>query len=384
MASISSAVSNFAASSSVKSEKIEECNILVKKIVQDENADIDVIIFSMEYRPVLFHVYRSSFLAHNNAAVEVTRNLILRNYFFHRHYELAEKFIQATALAMNTTESGFDKVQSENFSVNLNCTYSSESQISQFFLYVAIVKTVLLKYSEANAYIEQAKRKNNLNDESEKSILIAKFSILIRLLNANYYVRKEEFSLVQQSSLQSYFNLAACFHTGEVQEFQSVLDKYSTIFREDNTLEIVHRLFNNMIKITLIKITKSYSRISLNAIASKLAIPIASLNEVKYIVMKAIKDKVINSKIDFETQDLISYQVNDVYHTTQPLFDLQNGFERNMLNQAVVCRSIESIQIEDDKKDKAEEERKKVIEANEKDLAKAMEEGIDSDVEWMD
>ena len=71
-----------------------------------------------------------------------------------------------------------------------------------------------------------------------------------------------------------------------------------------------------MLKTGLRKISTSYSRISLADIAEKLHLPSATAAE--YICAKAIRDGVIEAKIDHEQGFLTSQELLDVYSTEEP------------------------------------------------------------------
>lgn len=77
-----------------------------------------------------------------------------------------------------------------------------------------------------------------------------------------------------------------------------------------------------MLKTGLRKISTSYSRISLADIAEKLHLSSATAAE--YICAKAIRDGVIEAKIDHENGYLTSHELVDIYSTEEP----QNAFHK--------------------------------------------------------
>ena len=74
--------------------------------------------------------------------------------------------------------------------------------------------------------------------------------------------------------------------------------KYKEKFIKDGTFMLIGRLRHNVIKAGIKRINASYSCISLEDIASKLCLD--SPSDALYTVAKAIKDKVIEAKIDYE------------------------------------------------------------------------------------
>ena len=79
---------------------------------------------------------------------------------------------------------------------------------------------------------------------------------------------------------------------------------------------MVHRLQHTVIKFGLKKINIAYSKISLSDIQKKLSLD--SVEETEQIVAKAIRDGVIDAKIDHDNQCILSLPLTDVYTSNEP------------------------------------------------------------------
>lgn len=59
---------------------------------------------------------------------------------------------------------------------------------------------------------------------------------------------------------------------GNIQGFNAVLEEYSEVFKRDETLTLIVRLRQNVIKTAIRQISLTYSRISIKGIAQKLQV----------------------------------------------------------------------------------------------------------------
>ena len=74
---------------------------------------------------------------------------------------------------------------------------------------------------------------------------------------------------------------------GDLAQFHQVVAQYMEAFQQDKCYTLVKRLGHNVVKTGLRKIAVSYSRISLQDIASKLHLPSAA--SAAYVCAKAIR-----------------------------------------------------------------------------------------------
>lgn len=119
-----------------------------------------------------------------------------------------------------------------------------------------------------------------------------------------------------RSSLKPYLYLTQAVRNGDLQQFELVMTKYGDAFKADKNYTLVQRLSHNVLKTGLRKLSIAYSHISLADIATKLRL--GSTSAAEYICAKAIRDGVIEAKIDHETNCLTSVDVVDLYATEEP------------------------------------------------------------------
>jgi 26S proteasome regulatory subunit N3 len=87
-----------------------------------------------------------------------------------------------------------------------------------------------------------------------------------------------------RKSLQPYFQLTQAVRTGNLARFNEVLEKFDNNFMKENTWALIIRLRHNVIKTGVKMMSLSYSKISLDAIASKLQLD--SAVDAEFIVAK--------------------------------------------------------------------------------------------------
>jgi len=138
-----------------------------------------------------------------------------------------------------------------------------------------------------------------------------------------------------RSALKPYLQLTQAVRVGDLDAFHAVVKQNGDIFRADKTLTLIQRLRHNVIKTGLRKINISYSRIHLADICAKLRLD--NVEDVEFIVAKAIRDGVIDATIDHEGSFIQSKENSDVYSTQEPLdaFHARINFCLKMHNEAV-------------------------------------------------
>lgn len=130
---------------------------------------------------------------------------------------------------------------------------------------------------------------------------------------------------------------------GDIEAFNRALSTHSAVFTQDRTLSLVHRLRHNVIKTALRTLSLAYSRISLGDVRAKLALD--SEEDAEYIVAKAIRDGVVQARIDHDRGEMTSREGGDVYSTGEPVreFDRRIGFLLDLYNQSVKVRRPPSL-----------------------------------------
>ena len=130
------------------------------------------------------------------------------------------------------------------------------------------------------------------------------------------------------------------------------------------------RLEQNVVKTGLRRLNVSYSRISLNDVKVRLHLDSAASAE--FVCAKAIKDGVIDARIDHDQQQISSKGVADVYSTGEP----QKAFHRRI----VFCldvrnEAVKAMQYRKEVPKKLEEEAKEDKQTDEE-IAKEIEEEL--------
>jgi len=127
---------------------------------------------------------------------------------------------------------------------------------------------------------------------------VHKFFIVVELLMGDIPERGLFRHPVLKRALQPYLEIVQAVRTGDLSQFQSTLSAHKDQFTTDGTFTLILRLRHNVIKTGIRSLSIAYSRISLRTIAQKLFLD--SEENAEYIVSKAIRDGVIEAKIEHE------------------------------------------------------------------------------------
>ena len=108
----------------------------------------------------------------------------------------------------------------------------------------------------------------------------------------------------------------AAVRVGDITRFEQALSNHSSRFLTDATYTLILRLRHNVIKTALRTISLAYSRIKLKDVSLKLKLD--SEEDAEYVVAKAIRDGVIEARLDRSGGWMVSKEVNDIYSTSEP------------------------------------------------------------------
>jgi 26S proteasome regulatory subunit N3 len=135
--------------------------------------------------------------------------------------------------------------------------------------------------------------------------------------------------------LRPYFYLTQAVRNGDLQVFNQCMESYGGAFKADKNFTLVQRLSHNVLKTGLRKLSLAYSRIAIMDIATKLRLPSAASAE--YVCAKAIRDGVIDARIDHENGWLITGDIVDLYTSEEPqkAFHKRIAFCLDVHNEAV-------------------------------------------------
>lgn len=311
-------------------------------------------------RPTLLELFRTACIRHDEMGQAVLFNLLLHNYLT---FNLVD---QAHTLSLRAT-----------FPEN-----ASNNQFCRYLYYMGRIQAIQMEYTESYQRLMMAARKAPQGYAVGFSRMVHKLAVIVQLLMGDIPER----SLFNQKelavALKPYFILTQAVRTGDLILFGQAAEQYSEAFMADKTFSLVRRLRHNVIKTGLRKISVSYSRISLADIAEKLHLPSASAAE--YICAKAIRDGVIEARIDNENGWLSSQEVLDHYSTEEPqkAFHKRIAFCLDVHNDAVKSmryppdetyrKELEKLRGGDRKRDSDKQDEKTIEE-----LIKEMEDEMD-------
>eukprot|EP01031_Cornospumella_fuschlensis_P034416 gene34416-41656_t len=266
----------------------------------------------LKIRANLLLCYRTACVRHDEMSQAVLLNSLLRMYISSNLVE------QAHVLSLRAP---FPE-------------HASNNQYCRYLYYLGRIQAVQLDYSEAYQRLTMASRKA---PQSAAGFVkeVTKLTVLVQLLMGDIPERSV-FNLPElKTCLAPYLALTQAVRGGDVVAFEQVLATHGEQFRQDRNVTLVQRLGHNVLKTGLRKISLSYSRISLQEVAKKLHLGDASAGE--YVVAKAIRDGVIEAKIDHEHGWMTCQEVTDLYSTEEPqkAFHKRTAFCLDVHNEAV-------------------------------------------------
>merc|ERR1712137_680846 len=166
-------------------------------------------------------------------------------------------------------------------------------------------------YTEASKRLSEALRKAPQNSGLGFRRTVQKLLCIVQLLTGEI----PEISVFRQQGMKlalvPYFELTRAVRVGDLAAFQEAVKTHRDVFVHDRTYTLIQRLRRNVIKTGLRK----------------------------FIVAKAIKDRVIDASIDHDNGFLKSRETRDIYSTHEPLeaFHKRINFCLNIHNDAVMA-----------------------------------------------
>merc|ERR1719233_982978 len=121
--------------------------------------------------------------------------------------------------------------------------------------------------------------------------------------------------------LKPYYDLCVVLQVGNLKSFTEMFNVHEQAFMKDKMDLLVQRLRNTVIKTGLRKINLAYSRMKLETVRDRLGMN--SVEDTKWVVAKAIRDNIIEARLDYKTNTMISNETHDVYRTKEPAVELQ-------------------------------------------------------------
>ncbi|MEN2499385.1 MAG: 26S proteasome non-ATPase regulatory subunit 3 [Marteilia pararefringens] len=184
-------------------------------------------------------------------------------------------------------------------------------------------------YSDSLKHFTEASRKCPTGYAFDFHSIVTKNLLIVTLLLGNM----PEKSLLSGKHMEAYRRLAASVVQGKLQEFHKVVASNRHLYEKDQMLGLILRLPNNVLKMALKLICKSYSHISLEDVAKRLEL--SDLSDVHYILQNAIMNNVIQATIENQSV-LVSKPQPDLYCSAKPskLFQDRTEFCQKLLEKS--------------------------------------------------
>lgn len=244
-------------------------------------------------REKLLRLYRSSCIRHDEWGQAVLKNAILANYLSDNLYSQADMF----------------RLKSAELEPRDN------NHHARYLYYTGKINTLGLHYGEAYENLSQALRKCPRKALGFKQSA-TKLQVIVQLLMGEIPERAVFLDNELRRSLLPYFKLTQAVRVGDLKAFEDALAAHGKQFEKDGMSSLTTRLRHNVIKTGLRKISIAYSKISVKAICEKLSFD--SVEDMEYIIAKAIHDGVIEAFLDPKAGFMYSKSTMDVYSTQLP------------------------------------------------------------------
>jgi len=201
-----------------------------------------------------------------------------------------------------------------------NSTFPSESasnnQLLRYLYYSGRVQALRLEYTQSYSNLSQCLRKCPSNTGLGFRIAVQRLLVVVQLLMGEIPDRSVFFGEGMKGELRPYLEIAQAVRRGDLAVFHETVGGHAERLRVDGTYTLISRLAHSVVKAGLRRLKTSYSRISLDDVASRLGLPSATSAE--FVVAKAVRDGVIDATIDHEGGYVQSHDLVDVYATVEP------------------------------------------------------------------
>lgn len=242
-------------------------------------------------------------------------------------------FILRQYLRLGEVELAADLVSKVEFPSGNNVSNPLEAR---YYFYLSKIHAIQLDYSQSNEFVIAALRKAPHTKNSLGFLQQAnKLQCCIQLLMGDI----PELSFFHQRGLEQsllpYYHITKAVKLGDLNLFTSSLSKYKKQLSQDSNYQLCVRLRSNVIKTGIRMISLTYKRISLKDICLKLQLD--SEQTAEYMVSRAIRDGVIEAKINHGEGYIETSELLNVYNTKQPqrIFDERIKFANRLHSEYV-------------------------------------------------
>ncbi|WFD18245.1 26S proteasome non-ATPase regulatory subunit [Malassezia caprae] len=274
-------------------------------------------------RDKLLALQRTSSLRHDAETNATVQNVLLRMYIVEGNlYDQADKLVARAT---------FPRAKASN------------PQVARYDYYVGRIRAVQLNYSDAHTCLQQAIRRapqqgllaqrtpGAENAQASKPLASGflqtahKLLIIVELLMGDLPERALFRIPMLRHALASYLPIVQAVRVGDLSLFQTTLQQHEALFLRDKTYSLILRLRHNVIKTGIRRISLAYSRISLADITRKLHLD--SEEDAEYVIAKAIRDGVIDARVEHDSATMVSNEAVDIYATNEPQTQLQQRID---------------------------------------------------------
>lgn len=188
---------------------------------------------------------------------------------------------------------------------------------ARYHYYVASIRAIQADYATAKASLTQALRKAPHGTRAAGFLqAVNKLAVVVQLLLGELPDRTLFHQPILSRALQPYLLLCQAVRLGDLVRFQQIVSEGKARFTSDRTLILIERLHQNVLRAGLRRLSVAYSRIPLVDVQHKLCLP--SVEDAAFVLLKAIKDGVIEGEINHAEGYLQSALVPNPYYTTEP------------------------------------------------------------------
>lgn len=270
-----------------------------------------------DVRATLLSALRTATLHSDLSTLSTLLPLLLRLYLQTSSYTSADRLISHTTFPTAT---------------------AANAQVARWCYYVARVRAVQLSYTEAGEWVGKAVRRAVGSGGSKGFLQTAhKLQIIIQLLTGEIPERSLFRQPALKTALAPYLSLVQAVRTGSLTSFSASLTENHATFIADKNLSLITRLRHTVLLSALLRLSVSYSRISLRDVCLKL--DLSSEEDAEYVVAKAVRDGVIDAVVERNGSgaEVRTMRGGDEYITGGPWekFDGRIRFLLELYNESV-------------------------------------------------
>ncbi|KAL7437046.1 hypothetical protein ACHAXH_004191 [Discostella pseudostelligera] len=246
-------------------------------------------------RSELSHRHTTAILRHDADVSATVLNILLRDLLEGDQVEQAQKLLSNASFPTET---------------------ASNNQLLRYLYYSGRIQALRLEYTQAYSNLSQALRKCPTNTGLGFRIAVQRLLVVVQLLMGEIPERSVFFGEGMVKEMKPYLEIAQAVRRGDLAIFHDTVGIHAERLQLDGTYTLISRLAHSVVKAGLRRLKTSYSRISLEDVATRLGLPSAISAE--FVVAKAVRDGVIDATIDHEKQYVQSHDLVDVYATVEP------------------------------------------------------------------